>query len=182
MDVCIDRFVPELRPMFAKNGGLRVVYANEALKRSRGQNNKGSSCCLAGLATWLASRDVDEIDAEHRRAELTAGKRAGMEEEASDFYRAGAAWENVLSVGDASYERNAVLSLIGGSRGALRAKAVAVPKEPTLECLVESLRLLRQRLQGYVAFDGHLDLMQSTDGSASAPDELRAFQVPKTTC
>lgn len=184
VDVCIDRFVPMLRPMFSKNGGLRVVYADEALKRSRNQSEQGASCCLAGLTSWLLASDRRQMDAEQKRAELTAGKRAGMEEEASNFYGAGAAWENVVSVGDASYERNAVLSLIGGSGaggGARRAKAIAVPRDPTLECIVDSLQLSQQHLQSYVAFDGHLDVKQRADCLLSAPKELRAFRPDDAT-
>jgi len=179
VDVCIDRFVPELRPLFAKSGGLKVVYAGEALKRSRARNSRASSCCLAGLSAWLAADD-EEMDANRARAEATAGKRAGMEEESSDFYGTAGAWENILSIGDASYERDALLSLTGGSTGARRAKHIAVPSDPSLECIVESLRLLRQRLPAYAEFDGHLDLIQSADGSVSTPDGTQELQIPPT--
>lgn len=179
VDVCIDRFAPELRQFFSGSGGLRVVYADEALKRSRGQRDRGVSRCLVGLATWLCLEEEKPGFVWQKRAEATAGKRAGMEREALDFYGAGEPWENVLSVGDAAYERNALLSLID-SRGARRAKHIAVPTSPTLECIVESLRLLRQSLPIYADFDGHLDLKQRADGSVSTPDEIRARWVPTT--
>lgn len=165
VDVCIARFAPELIPMFSKSGPLRVVYAKEALKRAQARKQKSGSCCLAGLATRLSTPDREDMSTEERRAYMTAGKRAGMEEEAAGFYGAGP-WENILSIGDACYERNAVRSLVA-SHNALRVKAITTPKAPSLECLVESLSLARLQLADYVASDGHLDLEQSISGLAS---------------
>ena len=81
------------------------------------------------------------------------------------------AWENVLSFGDATYERDAVRSLASGIPGqclpASRAKDITVPEAPSLQVMTRSLRMLSAKLSELVNFDGCLSI--ETDQTSASP-------------
>jgi len=158
---CMRRFAPELEESFLQNHRLRVVYSEEALRRSRARSLP--SCCWSGFVAWFAKwHEVpDEMLDQVERDELrTRGKSVGMEQEALAFYASGS-WANIVSIGDACYERDALrgFSAVAAEIGceAPRAKFLAVPAAPTVASLVRSLQKVSQTLRAHVRFDGPLD-------------------------
>jgi len=144
--------------------GLRAQRATQHACRSTGVS------CLDGARGWLSAFIFEEnvLISERglRDAKMTLAKQAGMEQEAARFYGR-ARWENVISIGDAVYEHDAVCALKGARdatdpfRKDCHVKAITVPQEPSVQELTESLWLSRHLLPAYVAFDGCLDVDQS---------------------
>lgn len=172
VDTCIARFAPDLLPLFSDDG-VRIIYADEALRMQRAEQRARHSTgvsCLDGARSWFSAFFLEEdslnSEWEQRQAEMTAAKRAGMEREAVQFYGSGS-WENVISYGDAVYEREAVCALKGARHASdhlhecCRVKAITVPQAPSVQDLTESLWLSQHLLAAYVAFDGCLDVDQS---------------------
>jgi hypothetical protein len=116
-----------------------------------------------GLFQFQESESSDDPE-EARR--LTAEKHAAMQTEASSFYSRypGQTWKNILSIGDMSYEHDAVHELsagrktVGPFRERLRTKAMLVPQGPSVGELSLRLEFLRLMLPAYVCFDGNVSL------------------------
>jgi len=96
-----------------------------------------------------------------------------MRREAANFYSRypGQSWKNLLSFGDAGYERDAMQEVAfcrcrAPAYERLRTKAVTLPANPTALGLAVSLRLLGASLRALARFDGELDI------SASSPDDI----------
>jgi len=160
----VCRFVPQIEPLL-KSGRIKVVYSEEALRRQTYQSrSERMGSCIAGLSVLWASIyewDEDEMDVVERETLRVRKKTAGMVLEGASYYH-NRAWENVLSFGDAIYERDAVRSLASGIPGqclpASRAKDITVPKAPSLHVMTRSLRMLSAKLSELVNFDGCLSI------------------------
>lgn len=80
-------------------------------------------------------------------------------------------WKNVISVGDALYEREALSRVMGWTprTGGVkcRAKSVKLMERPSIEQLTEELRFLRQGLREIIEHNGNLDVQfcKETAGS-----------------
>lgn len=151
VDACIDRFAPNLRPLFSCGSGApRVVYADEAL---------GARSSSSSLSSAKASGN-------DRR---TAAKLAAMQREAASFYSRypEQTWKNILSLGDMKYEHDALHALgqtrTSISRERLRTKAILLPRAPTLSEMTLRLQFSRLMLPEYVRFNGDIDLDLTSD-------------------
>jgi len=163
---CIDRFAPGLKPLFARKDGPQIVYASEAAARSRRRpSNPGNP------TRWEEAPSPDE-----RRLELTSAKLAAMRQEANRFYSrySTQTWKNIISVGDARYELDAVQELAfcrrSPGREHLRLKTILTPPEPMIRDLTYRLRLATLLWPAYVHLDGDM----SVDMNAP-PEQLQSF-------
>mmetsp|Transcript_56635 Transcript_56635/g.134914 ORF Transcript_56635/g.134914 Transcript_56635/m.134914 type:complete len:409 (+) Transcript_56635:65-1291(+) len=173
VDGCINRFAPNLRPLFDREtGGPTVVYADEALRAAQEERRQyyrpqssDDGCCFQFFRRVLGRKAASKNPSMHQTVDLyTAGKSAAMRREASRFYSQylGQTWKNVLSMGDMRYERDAVMGLPSHRgdlpRERLRIKAFTHPDRPGLREVTLALDLSRLLLPVYVAYDGNLDL------------------------
>lgn len=67
-------------------------------------------------------------------------------------------WKNVISVGDSTFERQALFSVMESAHHGCWAKAVKFDEEPTIERLSKELQLLSLELRQLVEHRGRLDL------------------------
>eukprot|EP00929_Paragymnodinium_shiwhaense_P069582 TRINITY_DN35090_c0_g1_i1.p1 TRINITY_DN35090_c0_g1~~TRINITY_DN35090_c0_g1_i1.p1 ORF type:complete len:511 (-),score=100.57 TRINITY_DN35090_c0_g1_i1:200-1732(-) len=135
VDVCVERFAPDLKPIFkGARGRLQVIYADEVSTEESpcGQASSASSAkarpascgdgCLSGVfSCWR--RTEGRASWQDVADQLTAAKRAAMEKEARSFYSRypGQTWKNVLSFGDMQFEYDAVRGLSDNRRAACAA-------------------------------------------------------------
>lgn len=187
---CIDRFAPNLKPLFRRAaGGIKVVYAEEALVASQ-QAHYAKCPCVGGIMAWWYSLpdDLDDIEANIAQQEkkLTDAKYQAMKIEAMKFYSRypGQTWKNIISFGDMKHERDAVHQLSSylasqpGQR--LRTKALMLPREPKIGELTLGLGLSRMMLPAYVRYDGNIDLdLTSTNPMQTISEALNIPQLSK---
>jgi hypothetical protein len=167
---CIDRFCPRLKPLFERYDGPRVVYANEAAKRS------GRSLRPGNPVRWSNAASPEE-----RRLELTSAKLAAMRHEAKSFYSKypKQTWKNIISVGDAMYECDAAQELAFCRRSPeherLRLKTIVTTAEPMMRDLTYRLSLatLLWPAQVHLDEDMHIDMNASPEKLQSHADALK---------
>jgi hypothetical protein len=98
--------------------------------------------------------------------------------EAADFYsrHRGQSGKNVLSVGDARHERDALVELAKERRktelGELRVKTFTVPPMQALHEMTFSLQLTRTLLPALVRYDGNLDEVMASKRPLEALAEV----------
>jgi hypothetical protein len=166
---CIEHFAPSLQPLFEREDGPRVVYANEAaaaqtLRRPASPGNP---------VKWT---ETTAVTADEQRLELTGAKLAAMRQEAKRFYSQypKQTWKNVLSVGDARYEFDAAQELAFSRRSPkrerLRIKTIVTPQKPLIRDLTYRLRLGPILWPAMVRMDGDI----SVDMNAR-PEKLQSF-------
>lgn len=90
-------------------------------------------------------------------------------------------WKNVVSVGDALYEREALARVVGlappsrfSDGPACRSKSVKFGDHPTLEELETQVRILREGLREIVQHDGDLDLFFEPGSLVAAAGDERS--------
>jgi len=155
VDDCMEYFAPNVKPLFEQEHGLHVVYARESIS-SRLQ--KDSS---------LSPEELDML--------LTKAKYVAMRKEARAFYSQypDQTWKNIISVGDAVYEHDAVQDVAfrrnGPARERLRLKATTTPANPSLKQLTSRLKFELILFPAYVYHDGDIDLNMNT------PERLQAL-------
>lgn len=171
---CLETFAPELKPLFDADDpeAISIVYATDVVEQVGGRPVTGSSYCLPSclvgcLRFACSSRDsLLEEAAQAAKEDMTWAKLVAMEVVAEDFYSRypGQTWKNLLSVGDALYEREA-LSAVSQRRAALaqqlkerlKAKSITTPEGPTIGDLTLCLRLLGATLEGCVQYNGSFE-------------------------
>lgn len=179
VELCVDRFAPNLKPIFSAPSGPSVAYAGEYLRRARAaQAGSVASCCCPAMRMKLQDALQGARGYEERRAEMTSAKLQAMRHEATAFYSRypGQTWKNIISLGDMKYERDAlqelsasrvaaaVMRVVGNNglpkvrRELLRTKACMLPGACSLGELTVWLRLFRMLLPALARFDGDLDL------------------------
>lgn len=173
---CVDRFAPNLRPIFEAEDGPKVVYARETLPR-----NRWFPGCARGNPVKFVNR---ELLSEELEEMLKRGKFLAMRREAKAFYAQyqNQTWKNILSVGDSRYEYDAAQDLAFRRRRAprrerLRVKAVITPGGPPLANLTWFLRVATLLWPAYVYFDGDLDL--NLNGEEALLDIAAALGMPE---
>lgn len=92
----------------------------------------------------------------------TAWKAAEFEDVVKRFYSRywRQSWKNVIVIGDASYEHEAlaVVASLAPEYGRCRAKSIRFVPQPSIEVLARELQMLRENLHDIVLHDGKLDL------------------------
>lgn len=95
-------------------------------------------------------------------------KEAAFIEELKRFYGRyeGQSWKNVISVGDALFERDAlrhVVSTRPDRQKQCRTKTVKLLDEPTIEELIKQVKLVLDGIEHIVKYDGNLDIELDED-------------------
>jgi len=162
---CVKRFAPDLLPIFMRRHcAPRVVYAFETLDLKK----QLKSQCMNLRPVKHREIDLVTRSEEEYREERTQAKYQAMKVLATEFYSqySGQTWKNILSMGDMSYEHDAVQELTFRRvhrKEKIHTKAIILPTEPTLSELNHQLKVSRHLLKAYVKFDGDLDLDLSSD-------------------
>mmetsp|Transcript_23330 Transcript_23330/g.66890 ORF Transcript_23330/g.66890 Transcript_23330/m.66890 type:complete len:379 (-) Transcript_23330:77-1213(-) len=169
---CLDRFAPDLKPLFERSAKApRVVYTNERLRPTRFR----ASQCMNLRPVKDRHLDLTQVTPEEVQEECTHVKYNAMKQEAAAFYASypNQSWKNILSIGDMPFERDALQELafrrVAPSRERLRAKAVVERTTPSISELALRLRCSAALLPAYVAFDGDLDLNFATMSEQEDP-------------
>lgn len=160
---CLERFAPDLLPIFTGPRAPKIVYAFEHLPESK----KVRSQCMNLRPVKHREIDLNQISQEESEEEMTHAKYLAMKAVASEFYSqyTGQSWKNLISLGDMRYEHDAMQELtfrrMLGSidrKEKIRTKTIILPSEPTLSEITLRLRFSRHMLKAYVKFNGDLDL------------------------
>lgn len=170
---CVNNFAPKLGELLTpeaggqlktEDGGIRVVYTRDAA---------GKNSMIAASKPRNPKKMI---------AELTALKYRVFRREAWNFYKQypEQTWKNILSVGDAIYEHDAVLQVAArrssSKREKLRTKAFLLLSEPPIAKLTLGLTVGRYLLPTLVKWDGSLDLnigiLQDWDQAETASQEM----------
>uniref|UniRef100_A0A7S4SJG6 Uncharacterized protein n=1 Tax=Alexandrium monilatum TaxID=311494 RepID=A0A7S4SJG6_9DINO len=119
-----------------------VLYATEHLKEAHGSDN---------LPTWL----------------LTQRKARAMKAAVSDFYSRypEQSWKNVVSIGDAFFERDAIEEVVQSRpmRERCRTKTVKLLEAPTIAGMVVQISLIENWLAKIVQMDGDIAIDLDAD-------------------
>lgn len=178
---CIEAYAPCLKPIFSRpHGAPKVIYAGESLKSTK--KHRGQCTNLRPVL----HRDLDMYKTEYEfDEELTMAKYAAVKQEAHAFYSQypGQSWKNILSLGDMSYERDAVHELtfrrtpLGKEQ--VRTKTLILPTAPSLSEIALRMQFSRLMLPAYVRFDGDfdLDLREARDPLEEIGKALRMPQL-----
>lgn len=138
---------------------------------------------LPGLLTTLANENVEVVSArstwEPCGVKSPAGWKAKAFEDAiENFYSqyTNQSWKNVISIGDAPHEREALARVVTGwvpiTRGKrCRSKSVKLILRPTIEQLTREVQMLHGSLKDIVCHDDDLDMHFSADSLVDPPAE-----------
>mmetsp|Transcript_59558 Transcript_59558/g.103890 ORF Transcript_59558/g.103890 Transcript_59558/m.103890 type:complete len:333 (-) Transcript_59558:31-1029(-) len=157
----VKKFAPDLQDLFAEPGGVRVVYASEAM-RACVRLSAGS---LGGTPVLLADQSPTQQEFDDN---LIRAKFHAMQREATEFYSQypGQTWKNIICVGDAEYEHFAAQDLAFRRRGPdhekLRLKCIITPEAPLLRDMIYRLSITTLLWPSYVAHDGDMDVDMNT--------------------
>lgn len=160
VQVCIDKFVPEIKHLFEEEC-LKVVYASERVRKSN--KTKVKSQCMDWRAVKRHSASNGNTHLEQDE-DQTAAKCQTMQDELVSFYSqfTGQSWKNILTVGDMPYERNTASEMSMKRnppfKANLRTKTLVLPSAPSLTEITLSLRVSRLTLSACVEFDGDFNL------------------------
>lgn len=166
VEMCIRKFHPDLSQFLdgsllaaldSSQHSTSVRYADEEVTLDSVPGYSGevtsSPSCFSGCMQWFSKLcERERTDAE-KDEERTTQKHAAMRREASEYY-VGRAWNNILCMGDAEYEHDAVQRL----EERLRTKNVRFKKKPTLIQLAWQLKVAALLHPVWVSFDGDLDV------------------------
>jgi len=152
VEMCLERFAPDLVPLLDVDQGIQVVYAGEVQRRK-------SWGRLRPVLRTMPDDDDDEL-----RRTLTKVKQAAMRKVAQGFYSRypGQTWKNILSIGDMPYEHHAVQEMTflrrAPARERLRTKAITVPSEPSVSLITFRLEFFARIMPAIVHYDGDLSI------------------------
>jgi len=165
VEKCISRFAPKLKECLAAEGlKFHVVYAQDHLPKRFARPCKST-----------ISQSMNCI--EEKDDMMTIGKFAAMRSEVRRFYSRynKQTWKNIMSIGDAPYERHA-LQEVAFKRNTiaeetLRTKTITLKTGLTLDGMIHTLRTLQSLLPKWVSHDGDLDITLSPH--TYQPDHLQ---------
>jgi hypothetical protein len=130
VEQCVKFFAPQVEEVLDQTG-ISVVYAGRNRRKIR--------------PAVQPSGDVFRANKDECMSVLTGLKHNAMCRHASAFYAhyPGQTWKNIISVGDAPYEANALRDLdlrrVGPERERLRTKAIICPEAPCVQRLTARL-------------------------------------------
>jgi len=175
---CIDKFVPQIKPLFEAEGGPVIMYATEAVdKDTLSDLQSFNSRPVQHRKTFFTE---EEFDSEQTMQKLSAMIGALAE---AHFKRPGHYWQNLLSIGDMTYERDALHELAFRHCGQCSwSKTLLVPSEPALSEITLRLQFSRLMLPKYVHFDGNfaMDLQAAADPIITIAETLNMPKLKKT--
>lgn len=162
-------FMPRLHSVLRGPSAPGIVYARDKLHQRR----------QAGFCTESAYRDNLEL-----REFLTRAKTVAMKAEVKAFYSQypQQSWKNLISIGDGSYEHDAIQEItflhMQPSHKKLRTKAIKLPDSPTCSEVERHLQTLKMYLSAIVQFNDDLDVDFGMEGGEKGLAE--ALQLPVT--
>jgi len=160
---CIDRFAPNLKPLFASDKGIRVVYARESFASDPLARRK-FWIGAAGRCSALPGQTLEEQSEVSR-----SWKTVAMRKEAQKFYskHKRQTWKNMISVSGSEHEHAAVQEVSfrrnGPTHENLRTKAFRLASARCISRLTEDLKDLAQTLPMLVAHNDDIDLHLSAE-------------------
>lgn len=150
VEKCVEHFAPNIKYLFEREeGGTQVVYAREEMPQRLQSKN-----------TSLSHEELE--------VQLTKAKFLAMRRIAREFYSQypDQTWKNIISIGDASYEHDAIQDVAfhrkSPEREHIRLKAITTPSGPSIADLTLRLRLGYVLFPAYVQYDGEIDLDMNT--------------------
>jgi len=152
VETCIDRFAPGLAECLATEDlSYHVVYALELLPQ------RVARPCRVTNSQSMSLK-------EEKRDLMTMGKFLAMRNEARRFYSRydQQTWKNMVSIGDAPYERDA-LHEVAFKRSTtldetLRTKTITLKTTLSLSGMLRTFEALQSLLPKWVSHDGDLDI------------------------
>jgi len=152
VEKCISRFAPKLKECLAAEGlKFHVVYAQDHLPK------RFARPCKSTISQSM--KCIEEKD-----DMMTMGKFAAMRSEVRRFYSRynKQTWKNIMSIGDAPYERHA-LQEVAFKRNTtldetLRTKTISLKTTFTLHGMLNTFEALQTLLPKWVSHDGDLDI------------------------
>eukprot|EP00930_Biecheleria_cincta_P044752 TRINITY_DN30819_c0_g2_i1.p1 TRINITY_DN30819_c0_g2~~TRINITY_DN30819_c0_g2_i1.p1 ORF type:complete len:390 (+),score=58.48 TRINITY_DN30819_c0_g2_i1:38-1207(+) len=151
---CIDKFVPQIKPLFEAEGGPVIIYASEAVDKDTFSELQSTNSRPLRYRKALVT--AEEFDSEQTMQKLSAMIAALAE---VHFKCPGHYWQNLLSIGDMPYERDALQELAFRHCGECSwSKTLLVPSEPALSEITLRLQFSRLMLPKYVHFDGNFEI------------------------
>jgi len=138
VDTCLEQFAGNISSVIRHIPGLKVIYAREFLTRA------ATVDCASPVRQAL--RDPDEDEEKHHQI-MREAKFQAMKKEVRRFYSRNRmqTWKNIISIGDAHYERDAAQDLAlrrqSPRRERLRLKTIITPAEPSIISLSSRLKL-----------------------------------------
>jgi len=164
VEKCIERFAPGLKECLAAEGlTFHVVYARDHLPK------RCARPCKSTISqSKILKEEMDDM--------MTMGKFAAMRSEVCRFYSRykKQTWKNIISIGDAPYERYA-LQEVAFKRNTtldetLRTKTITLKATLTLKGMLNTFEALQSLLPKWVSHDGDLDI--------DVTSKMLAIQLP----
>lgn len=143
-----------------RRGGTATSTARTAATGATGEFQEESGANAA--SSWGASfGETGTFTAEELAPQRW--KEAAFLDQMKKFYGRyeGQSWKNVISVGDACFERDALRVVMGlrpTKSKQCRTKTVKMLDEPTIEELIKQVKVLLDGIQHIAKYDGNLDI------------------------
>jgi hypothetical protein len=164
--------LPELLPLVNQ---IPVIYARSIFDMNTCEGAKAKENCrgtaLPGMYTAMglnkltSSNGVNASLAQQQNDEMAPQrwKEIAFEQEISGFYSrySNQSWKNVISIGDAIFERDAVRHVVmtrPNSKKTCRTKTAKLLDEPEIDELIAQVRVIHDVLGLMVVSDGNLDI------------------------
>jgi hypothetical protein len=134
---------------------------NQARRRPASTNSAQTESPANAASSWGASFETGTFTVEELAPQRW--KEAAFLEQMKKFYGRyeGQSWKNVISVGDACFERDA-LRVVMGMRPTkskqCRTKTVKLLDEPTIEELIKQVKVVLDGIVHIAKYDGNLDI------------------------
>jgi len=162
-------FLPALVPIVSQ---IQVIYARSVFDTMTLENRKNSANrsaspgrALPGLYSANGANKLGGGRLQQQADELAPQrwKELAFEQEITGFYSrySQQSWNNVISIGDSIFERDAVRRVVVNRPSAkkkCRTKTAKLLDEPEIDELVSQVRVIHDALGLMVQYDGNLDI------------------------
>jgi len=169
-------FLPGVEPLLDE---ITVLYAEEVYQQSeaaRGppvyhSQSQSSEAGMGAPGMYVRGRNAEtsesfcDLEADPRR-----WKEAAFQKALTEFYSRRhpnlQSWKNVVSIGDAPYERDALRSVVvtrPTKNKQCRTKTVKMLQEPTIEELAMELKVIHEGFSLIVSYPGNVDVEVTED-------------------
>jgi len=185
VEECLQRFVPDLLPLFSEVGAPKVVYAREflAIQRRKKRLPTEDMCTNPVRHSNVYSDNAEEWQIKMQR-ELSLAKYEAMRFESDLFFKGQiTTCRNIISMGDMEYEHEAVqelgMTMVLPEDEELRVKSLLLPEDPSLTELSIRLDLIRLLLPACIHAQHDFFLNLKVESNETAMQALsQALQLP----
>eukprot|EP00746_Dinoflagellata_sp_MGD_P149468 gnl/MRDRNA2_/MRDRNA2_81494_c0_seq2.p1 gnl/MRDRNA2_/MRDRNA2_81494_c0~~gnl/MRDRNA2_/MRDRNA2_81494_c0_seq2.p1 ORF type:complete len:374 (+),score=70.28 gnl/MRDRNA2_/MRDRNA2_81494_c0_seq2:94-1215(+) len=168
-------FMPQLHSLLNSPTAPGIVYARDTLQKQSRRSNR-SVVEPVDRTTSMERTEAETL--------LTQAKTVAMQAEVKAFYSQyfQQSWKNLISIGDGSYERDAIheITFVHAQpvHKKLRTKAIKLRADPTPSELESQLETLKMYLSTIVQFNDDLDV--DFNGEGGEKGLVEALQLPIT--